>query len=59
MGETMPRKNNPKPEITVEYRHADCPDEEQRIKQAIKIIYNAARRTSVIRTDTPNERRAA
>jgi len=59
MGETMPRKNNPKPELTIEYRHVDCLDAEQRIKQAIKIIYNAARRTPVIRTDTPNERKAA
>ncbi len=55
----MPRKNNPKPELTIEYRHVDCLDAEQRIKQAIKIIYNAARRTPVIRTDTPNERKAA
>ncbi len=35
----MPRKNNPKPELTIEYRHVDCLDAEQRIKQAIKIIW--------------------
>ncbi len=54
-------RKTPKPVIHVEYRHVDCPDAEQRIKQAIKIIFNASRRTPALAVSTylPDERRAA
>jgi len=52
-------RKTPKPVIHVEYRRVDCPDAEQHIHQALKLILTAARRTPAISTDTPNERRAA